>query len=122
MKGVKGSRRGSFGSGGYNRTIAADRGSPIAGRQAWSGNSNGFHHDGCERASDSEAGEASLADGQRHEWCQRRLACRQPLHDLVRGVWHAVSYSDCLHQHRHRDLFQLRDRARLRWLAPLLSS
>src|SRR5207249_2713042 len=33
---------GSFGSGGYNRTIAADRGSPIAGRQAWSGNSNGF--------------------------------------------------------------------------------
>jgi hypothetical protein len=33
---------GSFVSGGYNRTIAADRGSPIAGRQAWSGNSNGF--------------------------------------------------------------------------------
>ena len=33
---------GSFVSGGYNRTIATDRGSPIAGRQAWSGNSNGF--------------------------------------------------------------------------------
>jgi hypothetical protein len=33
---------GSFASGGYNRTIATDRGSPIAGRQAWSGNSNGF--------------------------------------------------------------------------------
>jgi hypothetical protein len=33
---------GGFVSGGYNRTIAADRGSPIAGRQAWSGNSNGF--------------------------------------------------------------------------------
>ena len=33
---------GSFGMGGYNRTIAADRGSPIAGRQAWSGNSQGF--------------------------------------------------------------------------------
>ena len=33
---------GSFVSGGYNRTIAADRGSPIAGRQAWSGNSDGF--------------------------------------------------------------------------------
>jgi len=33
---------GSFMSGGYNRTIAADRGSPIAGRQAWSGNSAGF--------------------------------------------------------------------------------
>ena len=33
---------GSFVTGGYNRTIAADRGSPIAGRQAWSGNSGGF--------------------------------------------------------------------------------
>jgi hypothetical protein len=33
---------GSFIMGGYNRTIAADRGSPIAGRQAWSGNSQGF--------------------------------------------------------------------------------
>jgi hypothetical protein len=33
---------GSFVMGGYNRTIANDRGSPIAGRQAWSGNSNGF--------------------------------------------------------------------------------
>ena len=33
---------GSFVMGGYNRTIAADRGNPIAGRQAWSGNSNGF--------------------------------------------------------------------------------
>jgi hypothetical protein len=33
---------GSFLMGGYNRTIATDRGSPIAGRQAWSGNSQGF--------------------------------------------------------------------------------
>lgn len=33
---------GTFVEGGYNRTIAADRGSPIAGRQAWSGNSQGF--------------------------------------------------------------------------------
>jgi hypothetical protein len=33
---------GSFVIGGYNRTIADDRGSPIAGRQAWSGNSQGF--------------------------------------------------------------------------------
>ena len=33
---------GSFVVGGYNRTIATDRGSPIAGRQAWSGNSDGF--------------------------------------------------------------------------------
>ena len=33
---------GSFSIGGYNRTISPDRGSPIAGRQAWSGNSGGF--------------------------------------------------------------------------------
>jgi hypothetical protein len=33
---------GSFVMGGYNRTISSDRGSPIAGRQAWSGNSEGF--------------------------------------------------------------------------------
>jgi hypothetical protein len=33
---------GTFVMGGYNRTIATDRGSPIAGRQAWSGNSEGF--------------------------------------------------------------------------------
>jgi hypothetical protein len=33
---------GSFVSGGYNRTISNDRGSPIAGRHAWSGNSGGF--------------------------------------------------------------------------------
>lgn len=35
-------RWGSFESGGYNRTIATNRGSPIAGRPAWSGNSGGF--------------------------------------------------------------------------------
>ena len=33
---------GEFLKGGYNRTISTDRGSPIAGRQAWSGNSQGF--------------------------------------------------------------------------------
>jgi hypothetical protein len=33
---------GSFSCGGYNRTISSDRGSPIAGRAAWSGNSEGF--------------------------------------------------------------------------------
>jgi hypothetical protein len=32
----------AFLMGGYNRTISTDRGSPIAGRQAWSGNSGGF--------------------------------------------------------------------------------
>jgi serine protease AprX len=33
---------GIFLMGGYNRTISTDRGSPIGGRQAWSGNSAGF--------------------------------------------------------------------------------
>ena len=33
---------GTFVMGGYNRTISTDRGSPIAGRQAWSGDSEGF--------------------------------------------------------------------------------
>jgi serine protease AprX len=33
---------GSFAVGGYNRTISTDRGSPIAGLRAWSGNSEGF--------------------------------------------------------------------------------
>jgi hypothetical protein len=33
---------GDFVSGGYNRTISTDRGSPIGGHPAWSGNSNGF--------------------------------------------------------------------------------
>jgi hypothetical protein len=33
---------GSFALGGYNSTIAAGTGNPIAGRQAWSGNSGGY--------------------------------------------------------------------------------
>lgn len=33
---------GTFTAGGYNRIISSDRGSPLAGRQAWSGNSGGF--------------------------------------------------------------------------------
>ena len=33
---------GSFVTGGYNRTISNGFGSPIAGRQAWSGNSGGY--------------------------------------------------------------------------------
>ena len=33
---------GNFVIGGYNRVISTDRGSPVAGRQAWSGNSAGF--------------------------------------------------------------------------------
>ena len=41
---------GSFVMGGYNRTISTDRGSPIAGRQAWSGNSAWIHYDGGEHS------------------------------------------------------------------------
>jgi hypothetical protein len=33
---------GTFIMGGYNRIVSTDRGSPIAGRLCWSGNSNGF--------------------------------------------------------------------------------
>jgi hypothetical protein len=33
---------GSFASGGYTRTISSQFGNPLAGRQAWSGNSGGF--------------------------------------------------------------------------------
>jgi PKD repeat protein len=33
---------GSFASGGYDHTISSDFGNPLAGRQAWSGNSGGF--------------------------------------------------------------------------------
>ena len=33
---------GSFAAGGYNRTISTTRGSPLAGRKCWSGNSGGF--------------------------------------------------------------------------------
>ena len=33
---------GAFVMGGYNRTISTDRGSPIGGHQAWSGDSGGF--------------------------------------------------------------------------------
>ncbi len=33
---------GSFVTGGYNRTISSSFGNPLAGRQAWSGNSGGF--------------------------------------------------------------------------------
>src|SRR5206468_2836665 len=33
---------GSFASGGYNYTISSSYSNPLAGRQAWSGNSGGF--------------------------------------------------------------------------------
>jgi hypothetical protein len=76
---------GSFVMGGYNRTISPDRGSPIAGRQAWSGNSKGFittvvdlpniqTPDGILRwrmASDtSGSGEGWRVDTMNITWCQ----------------------------------------------------
>ena len=57
-------------NGGYNRTISTDRGSPIAGLRAWSGNSEGF----ITTVVNVPQTYATLADGQRHQWLQRRLA------------------------------------------------
>ena len=76
--------------GGYNRTIANDRGSPIAGRQAWSGNSQGFtitvvNVPGIaavtlrwRMASDnSGSGEGWRVDTMHVTWC-RNVGCPQP--------------------------------------------
>jgi hypothetical protein len=81
---------GSFLMGGYNRTIANDRGSPIAGRQAWSGNSQGFvttvvNVPGIaavtlrwRMASDnSGSGEGWRVDTMHITWC-RNVGCPQP--------------------------------------------
>ena len=81
---------GSFLMGGYNRTIANDRGSPIAGRQAWSGNSQGFtitvvNVPGIaavtlrwRMASDnSGSGEGWRVDTMHVTWC-RNVGCPQP--------------------------------------------
>jgi hypothetical protein len=81
---------GSFVMGGYNRTIAADRGSPIAGRQAWSGNSQGFvttvvnlpghsaHRLRWRMGSDnSGSGEGWRVDTVHITWCQN-VGCPQP--------------------------------------------
>ena len=51
--------------GGYNRTISTDRGSPIAGRQAWSGNSGGFITTAVYLPFVVYRGQAALADGKR---------------------------------------------------------
>ena len=57
---------GSFVVGGYNRTIATDRGSPIAGRQAWSGNSGGFITTVVDvPAFQTPSAEATVANGER---------------------------------------------------------
>jgi hypothetical protein len=83
---------GSFVIGGYNRTIATDRGSPIAGRQAWSGNSEGFittvvnlpfmPAGGRLRwrmASDnSGSGEGWRVDTINISWCEPRPGCAPP--------------------------------------------
>ena len=54
--------------GGYNRTISTDRGSPIAGRQAWSGNSQGFITTVVNLPFIPPERQTALADGQRHQW------------------------------------------------------
>ncbi len=59
---------GSFVVGGYNRTISIGRGSPIAGRQAWSGNSGGFITTVVNLPIISTGFTAALEDGQRYEW------------------------------------------------------
>lgn len=80
---------GSFVMGGYNRTIATDRGSPLAGRQAWSGDSGGFittvvnlpfmQAGGRLRwrmASDSTgSGEGWRVDTINISWCEPRPGC-----------------------------------------------
>ena len=80
---------GSFVTGGYNRTIATDRGSPLAGRQAWSGDSAGFittvvnlpfmPAGGRLRwrmASDSSgSGEGWRVDTINISWCEPRPGC-----------------------------------------------
>jgi hypothetical protein len=82
---------GTFLMGGYNRTISTDRGSPIAGRHAWSGNSNGFITTVVDvsaksiffvlrwrMASDnSGSGEGWRVDTVNISWCQNE-GCPQP--------------------------------------------
>jgi hypothetical protein len=65
---------GTFVGGGYNRTIATDRGSPIAGRQAWSGGSDGFVTVTVDSTGNVFVSESAVADGERYKWLQRRLA------------------------------------------------
>ena len=74
---------GSFIMGGYNRTISTDRGSPIAGRQAWSGNSGGFI---CTEVSlpPPSKRQVPLANGQRQQRLRRRLARRHNCYHFVR--------------------------------------
>ena len=67
---------GSFIMGGYNRTISTDRGSPIAGRQAWSGNSGGFICTDGQPAIPPPRRQVPLANGQRQQRLRRRLARR----------------------------------------------
>ena len=54
-----------FEAGGYNRTIATNRGSPIAGRAAWSGNSEGFITTVVNLPSELLNAVAALANGER---------------------------------------------------------
>ena len=74
---------GSFIMGGYNRTISTDRGSPIAGRQAWSGNSGGFIYRG-QPAIPPPRRQVPLANGQRQQRLRRGLARRHSCYHFVR--------------------------------------
>ena len=46
----------------------------------------------CVSAFDRHRGQAALADGQRHQWIQRRLACGHGQHYLVSRT---AMYTDC---------------------------
>jgi hypothetical protein len=65
---------GSFSIGGYNRTISTDRGSPITGRQAWSGNSGGVYLYSGQPPISPAKRQVPLANGQRQQRLRRRLA------------------------------------------------
>ena len=103
---------GTFLTGGYNRTISPDRGSPLAGRQAWSGNSNGFITTVVDvnansigfvlrwrmASDDSGPSEGWRVDTVNISWCQMR-AVRSPRRNLRRRRGLAR------HQHRARAVF-----------------
>ena len=74
---------GSFVMGGYNCTISSDRGSPIAGRQAWSGNSGGFITTVMDVPAFQKLIRLRWRMASEQQWLKRRLACGQCLHYLV---------------------------------------
>jgi len=83
---------GTFIMGGYNRTISTDRGSPIAGRQAWSGNSGGVYVYRGQPAYSPPRQQVPLANGQRQQRLRRRLARRHHCYHWVRTA--SVLFTD----------------------------